>query len=136
MINKEKEETGYLSAIVLLVLFFLLVLSFSNKTSNQYSASHHSVINIEFKSDFNLNKSNAAIASAAQFSFIEIGLIVSRIVKLNMFDKNTKLDADNTNLKRQFIVLREFESIIKPILVVKLLHRRVQSNTEDLPILS
>jgi hypothetical protein len=132
--NKKEEIINYLGIIVFVILQFLVISSFSNKSTNQTSGSS---FQYDFKSEFHSNQAKAIIVDHIQCTSAQRSCLhILFNANLNLFSETYKLFADNNKILQRIIFLRKAELLIKPIRLVRFYFPPILMNSEDLYILS
>ena len=133
MKNRIEDISKYLGKALFIVLFFLIVAAFSDRSNQQpiKPESH------ELVSEW-LSKSAQAISTdAGQLPLFE-NKRVSSVDKmiLPIFNPTFKLSADNRKIAQRFFSLHQTELAIKPFVLTRFYYHLFPKVAEDVPVLS
>ena len=133
MKNRIEDISKYLGKALFIVLFFLIVAAFSDRSNQQpiKPESH------ELVSEW-LSKSAQAISTdAGQLPLFE-NKRVSSVDKmiLPIFNPTFKLSADNRKIAQRFFSLHQTELAIKPFALTRFYYHLFPKVAEDVPVLS
>jgi hypothetical protein len=133
MINQKEDTANYLGTTLFVVLFFLLISSFSYNSANQT----YDPLRYELKSEFHSNNATAVIVNAILLpSFQKSYVPILYNATYNLFNANHKIFADNRKTDQNNILLQITQLSIKPILLFRFCFHLVPNDTEELPDLS
>jgi hypothetical protein len=134
MMNGKDIIADFLGRTIFLVLFCLIVSSFSdNMTSRQLKFSNH----YELKCKLYSHAEKAAVSTAFQLpSFRKNRVILQDKMNLNLFNCSVKLSVDNRIISQKIISIHKDQLRIKPMIIYRLYYPLYDSDSEELPFLS
>ena len=132
MINQKEDTANFFGTILFIVLFFLFVSAFSNKSSNQTSGA----CRYELQSEFHVNSAKAIVADVIQLPSVQ-KICLSLLCSAN-FDlfSNIHKTAYTNKITHRFILLQQTRLLIKPILLCRFCFYIIPPDTEEPPVLS
>lgn len=129
MINQRENITNYLGRALFVVLFFLLMVAFSDQSAKQ--------TNFPVKI-LSITESHASsvIANAIQLPLFQKNW-VSVVDKMSFrhFNATFKRFADNRTITQRFISLHQTELLIKPLTNCRFYYHLFPKDTGEVPIL-
>jgi len=129
MINQREDITDYLGRALFVVLFFLLMVAFSDQSVKQTSEP----VSVQLVADLH---ANSVIADAIQLpSFQKSWVSVDDKTSFQLFNANFKRFTDNRTITQRFISLRRTELLIKPATYYRFYYHLFPKNTDEVPIL-
>ena len=132
MIKPKEDMPNYLGTILFIVLFFLFVSAFSNKSVNQTSGA----CRYELQSEFHANSAKAIVADAIQLPSVQkICLSLLCSANFDLFSEIHKTAYTN-KITQRFILLQQTRLLIKPLLLFRFCFCIIPPDTEELPVLS
>lgn len=133
MLNQKEDTANYFGTLFFMVLFFLLISSFSNKSASPITLSSQ----YQQKSELCLGITKAVVADAIQLPSIQNSCLpLLHNFNINLFSETCKILADNSTITQRFIVLKETELLIKPLLPLWLCIQLLPPDTKEPKILS
>ncbi len=133
MFNQKEDTANYFGTLVFMVLIFIIFASCSNRSVGSIALSSQ----YQPKSELSLNISKAVVADVIHMPSIQNScLSLLHNYNINLFNKTLKILADNCTITLRFIVLKETELLIKPLLPLRLCILLLPPDTKELRILS
>lgn len=133
MLNQKEDTANYFGTLFFMVLFFIVFASFSIKSADPITLSSQ----YQPKSELSLNITKAVVADAIQLPSIQNSCLpLLHNFNINLFSETCKILADNSTITQRFIVLKETDLLIKPLLPLMLYIRLLPPYTKEPKILS
>ncbi len=133
MLNQKEDTANYFGTLFIVVLFFILVASFSNKSANPITLSSQ----YQQKSELCLGFTKAIVVATIHLPSIKNSCLhLLHNSNINLFSETRKILSDNSKIAQRFIILKETELLIKPPPQRWLCVRLFPSDTKEPRILS
>ena len=128
-----EDISNYLGRTLFIVLFFLLIAAFSDRSVQKSNDGVQS----KFISEWQPDSAKAVVPDAGQLPLFQKNWI-SSVDKLNLhfFNATLKESAEDRRIARQFISLCQTELQIKPRSICRFYYHLFPIVAEDVPILS
>ncbi len=133
MKNQIEDISNYLGRVLFIVLFFLLIAAFSDRSVQKSNDGVQS----KFISEWQADGAKAVVTDAGQLPLFQKNWI-SSIDKLNhyLFNTSLKQSAEDRRIAQRIISLRQTELVIKPLSICRFYYHLFPIVAEDVPILS
>jgi hypothetical protein len=131
--NQIEDISNYLGRALFIVLFFLMIAAFSDRSVQKSNDGLQS----KFVSEWQANPPKAIVADAGQLPLFQKNWI-SSVNKLNRHLLNTSLkqSAEDRRIAQRIISLRQTELRIKPLSICRFYFHLFPAVADDVPILS
>ena len=129
MINQREDITNYLGRTLFIVLFFLLMVFFSDKSVRQT----HLPVKVQSMAEL---PANSAITDAIQLPSFQKNLVsLEDKMSFKLYNASFKRFDDNRVITQQFISLQQTEFLIKPLTECRFYYHLFSKDTGEVPIL-
>ena len=133
MENRKEDIGNYFGRALFIMLFFLLIAAFSDRSVKQ----SNDPVQYEFVAESITNSAQAVSPDAVQLPlFYKEWISFVDKMSIHFFNENFKITADNKNIAQRLNILHQTELVIKPLTICRFYTHHFPIEAEELPVLS